>query len=100
MYVTPQDRWGDSIETTLFSELSANQVIGFGLIVVDNDPSKGDPDVSWNPEAIGDKTGGRIGRIFYLLAERATILLDGLLLPAQDTAVESVTWGRIKASLE
>ena len=100
MYVTPQDRWGDSIETTLFSELSANQVVGFGLIVVDNDPSKGDDhDVSWKPEAIGDKSGGRWSH-FLLARGDADILLDGLLLPAQDTAVESVTWGRIKASLK
>ena len=37
---------------------------------------------------------------------RAELYLDGLLLPAnaagpaEDTAVESVSWGRIKASLE
>ena len=30
----------------------------------------------------------------------ADIFLDGLLVPAQDTAVESDTWGRIKASLQ
>ena len=100
MYVTPQDRWGDSIETTLFSELSANQVIGFGLIVIDNDPTKGDDhDVAWNPEAIGDRSEGRPSN-FLLARGDADILLDGLLLPAQDTAVESVSWGRIKASLE
>ena len=30
---------------------------------------------------------------------RADNFLDGLLLPAGGTAVESVSWGRIKASL-
>ena len=30
----------------------------------------------------------------------ADLYVDGLLLPAHDTAVESMTWGRIKASLE
>ena len=30
----------------------------------------------------------------------ADLFVDGLLLPAQGTAVESITWGRIKASLQ
>ena len=31
---------------------------------------------------------------------KADDFIDGLLLPAQDTSVESITWGRIKASLQ
>ncbi len=96
MYVTPQDGWGDSIAEILFSELSANQIIGFAPVINDSDPSF-DPDTSipWNPEGIDDEEA------FLLLPHSmADLFLDGLLLPAQATAVESVTWGRIKASLE
>ena len=44
-----------------------------------------------------------INGVFYDIGDyRADYFLDGLLLPAHPggTAVESVSWGRIKASLE
>ena len=49
----------------------------------------------WHPEAIDDDDAHL--RLHDYMAD---LFLDGLLLPAQETAVESVTWGRIKASLE
>ena len=96
MYVTPQDGWGDSIDETPFSELSANQIVGFALVINDWDASvEISAPVSWRPEAIDDEDA-----FIPLSRSMADIFLDGLLLSAQDTAVESVTWGRIKASLE
>ena len=38
--------------------------------------------------------------LHYLGRHVAEIFLDGLLFPAQETAVESLAWGRIKASLQ
>ena len=96
MYVTPQDGWGDSIDETPFSELSANQIIGFAPVINDFDSSFDEStSIPWNPDAIDDEDA--FLRLFHSMAD---IFLDGLLIPAQDTAVESVTWGRIKASLK
>ena len=95
MYVTPQDAWGDSVEDTPFSELSAHQIIGFAPIIHDFDPSFADSPIPWHPEAVDDD-----GALHYLERGEADIFIDGLLVPAQETAVESVTWRRIKASLE
>ena len=95
MYVTPQDAWGDSVEDTPFSELSAHQIIGFAPIIHDFDPSIPNSPIPWHPEAVDDD-----GALHYLERGEADIFIDGLLVPAQETAVESVTWGRIKASLE
>ena len=98
LYVTPQDAWGDNIEDTPFSELSAHQIIGFAPIIYDVDPSDkvlGSASIPWHPEGIDDEAA-----LNYLDLGEADIFLDGVLLPAQDTAVESVTWGRIKASLK
>ena len=97
MYVTPQDGWGDSIDETPFSELSVHQIIGFAPVINDSDPSyiEVEASIPWNPEAIDDEEAFR-----WLFHSVADIFLDGLLLPAQETAVESVTWGRIKASLK
>ncbi len=100
MYVTPYDWWDawDDVEKTGFSELSAHQVIGFSTEIIEKDY---DPDCldcsgySWYPTEIHDYGSSRD---FHRVA--ADFFLDGLLLPAQDTAVESVTWGRIKASLK
>lgn len=94
MYVTPQDARGDTVEDTPFSELSAHKVIGFAPIIHDFDPSWGGP-VPWHPEAVDDD-----GALHYLDRGEADIFIDGLLVPVQGTAVESDTWGRIKASLE
>ena len=98
MYVTPYDWWGawDDVAQTEFSELSAHQVIGFAIMINDIDEGTGGMGPFWLPvdifaERIDDAD---------LLNNMANGFLDGVLLPAQETAVESVTWGRIKASLQ
>ncbi len=93
LYVTPFDSWEgwDYPGQMEVSQLAAGKVIGFGIIVYDHDP---DEQEWWTP-----------GRMEWRRAWRrdADGLLDGLLLPAgagpEDTAAESVSWGRIKASL-
>ncbi len=98
MYVTPYDWWGawDDVDQTEFSELSAHQVIGFAIMINDIDERKRGMGPFWLPvdifaERIDDGD---------LLNNMADGFLDGVLLPAQETtAVESVSWGRIKASL-
>ena len=92
------DRWGDTKDDTAFSELSAHRIVGFAPVIHDFDPSdedRGFAPIPWKPEGIDDDDAHlRLGQ------DVADVFVDGLLLPAQDTAVESVTWGRIKASLE
>ena len=97
MYVTPYDWWGawDDVDQTEFSELSAHQVIGFSIMVNDTDGRERGTGPFWLPV---DIYAERIDDL-DLLNGKADGFLDGVLLPAQDTAVESVTWGRIKASL-
>ena len=100
MYVTPYDWWDawDDVEQTGYSELSAHQIIGFSTEIIEKDY---DPDCldcsgySWYPTEIEED-----GSWIDLYRVVANVFVDGLLLPAQDTAVESVTWGRIKASLK
>ena len=97
LYVTPQDGWTPKMEDTPFSDLSANRIIGFAPIVNDRDASRGGKwSTPWYPSALPDFQAYRA--LFYRNA--ADVLLDGLLLPVRGTAVESVTWGRIKASLQ
>lgn len=102
MYVTPYDWWGawDDIDQTGFSELSANQIVGFAISIVDQDRALEDcdgcPGIYWFPADIEPDDPPSWG----IFLPAADILLDGLLLPAQGTAVESITWGRIKASLQ
>ena len=101
LYVTPFDQKGDawdSVEGAVISDLAAGQIVGFTIAVNDYDP----PDISWMfwaPEADTDSD-----RFFDILGYKADRFLDGLLLPAETagpggSAVESVSWGRIKASL-
>ena len=102
LYVTPFDRWGDTWESpegSVVSHFAAGQVIGFTMVVFDHDP----PGVELNNWALrvqlADETYTTRRNIFY---HRADTFLDGLLLSADadpGTAVESVSWGRIKASL-
>ena len=108
LYVTPHDRWGawDEIEETEFSDLVPGQVIGFAIMVNDWDENERAP-TWWIPEAMEptDPGEGReLDTIFHLIFVQADFFLDGILLPAnaepEGTAVESVSWGRIKASLE
>ena len=96
-YVTPQDGWGDNMEDTPFSELTPRQTIGFAPIINDLDPSDeefGSDPIPWFPEPIDEWLA-----LDFLERGEADIFLDGVLLPYQETVVESVTWGRIKASL-
>ncbi len=97
LFVTPFDRWAyDDIEGSVASDLNAGQVIGFGIMVTDEED---DPGI-WL-----EASGGfdHLEAMFFLKGDGG---LDGLLLPlgggqpGEDSAVESVSWGRIKASLE
>ncbi len=106
LYVTPFDRWAGwhSPGEITVSDLTAGQVIGFAISVRDRESPDSDW-VDWVPEALqsGEYTPTDLFRIFF--HHRADGFLDGLLLPADlagpgDSAVESVSWGRIKASLE
>ena len=104
LYVTPYDRWGtfDGIEETEFTDLVAGQVIGFAILVEDWD-KEDEGGWPWTPEAM-QPSDPRRGTEVDIRNVRADFFLDGILLPAgagpEGTAVESVSWGRIKASLE
>ena len=104
-YVTPFDRFEpDDPEGSVVSDLAAGQVIGFAVMVNDWDSfDRDNGDTSyWVPEAMN--RGDADDRQYEIDAVWADFFLDGLLLPAgaepEGTAVESVSWGRIKASLE
>ncbi len=108
LYVTPFDRWGEtwqSPEGSVVSRFAADQVIGFAIAVLDHDPPAFDPQ-EWSAEVQQpDDTYTWFTTFFNISFNRADTFLDGLLLPADpagpgDSAVESVSWGRIKASLE
>lgn len=91
-FVTPQDAWGEGPENTVFSDLEANQIVGFVTIVRDRDHTKSS---QWKPSSIQDDENP-----FLLDRAYADVFVDGLLLPDRTTAVGGVTWGRIKASLQ
>ena len=99
MYVTPFDWWRalDDLDQVGFSELSAHQIIGFAIMVLDSDGDcPGCTGPFHEPAEIFDD-----GNWLYISSyNKADDFIDGLLLPAQDTSVESITWGRIKASLQ
>ncbi len=107
LYVTPFDHREDLIspEGSVVSDLSAGQIIGFAIGVYENDA--GDPHEQLAvlaPEA--HATGSDSEILDDVINSVADNFLDGLLLPAnaagpvENSAVESVSWGRIKASLE
>ncbi len=102
LYVTPFDRWeGFHMPGEILpSDLTARQVIGFGISVVEVDFEEDGGSLYWIPEAMSD--GKDADRAIDKI--RADVFLDGLLLSAdaepEGTAVESVSWGRIKAALE
>ena len=102
MYVTPYDWWGawDAMDQTEFSELSANRIVGFDITIFDQDrdhnPCDPCPVAEWFPADLDVESLADSGRGMQI----ADIFLDGLLLPARSTAVESITWGRIKASVQ
>ena len=101
LYVTPFDRWAyDDTEGSVVSDLAPNKIIGFGVMVYEEDP----PEDEWGaPWVEASQPADHYYGIFDLQADG---YLDGLLLPpaeaesGEDSAVESVSWGRIKASLE
>ena len=104
LYVTPFDRWGEtwgSPEGSVVSHFAAGKVIGFSVVVLDHDPPAYDSQ-NWAVQVRqSDDSDSPLWNIFR---NRADSFLDGLLLPADpagsgDSAVESVSWGRIKASL-
>ncbi len=106
LYVTPFDHWGggrDSAGKNEVSDLEAGKVIGFGITVVDGDDNNEEEGgrLYWIPEAMSDGTWEATLAVFRIQAD---VFLDGLLLSAdaepEGTAVESVSWGRIKAALE
>lgn len=111
LYVTPFDDWKGwhnpgEIET---SDLGAGQVVGFAITVYDHDyastaSKSSDPWTWWTPEGMSD---GFSSTFAYadIWRLRANVFLDGILLPTrtaepENTAVKSVSWGRIKASLD
>ena len=105
LYVTPFDhREGlTSPEGSVASDLSAGQTIGFAIGVYDADLGNIEYVKTFAPEAHVDLDR----EVFEDISRFASdYFLDGLLLPAnpagpgENGAVESVSWGRIKASLE
>ena len=101
LYVTPFDRWAGwhspgEIEP---SDLTEGQIIGFAIGVHDFDSPGW---VILIPEAMQAQPESHGFDIMDLWSDR---FLDGVLLPGEtpgpgDSAVGSVSWGRIKASLE
>ena len=97
LFISPYDDWdgfhGSPDEGVVFSDLSAGRTIGFGIVVYDID----DHPRYLTPEAVQTEDP-----LIDLERWRADFYLDGLLLPADpsEAAVESDTWGRIKASFE
>lgn len=101
-YVTPFDRLvSDAPEQSVVRDLVAGKAIGFAMEMLDHDTSMDDdflPDRVhglFGPDAAWDMGGD--------LSRRSDHWAQGILLgedsPAGGTAVESLTWGRIKASL-
>ena len=100
LYVTPFDRWAGwhspgEIEP---SDLTEGQIIGFAIGVHDFDSPGW---VILIPEAMQAQPESHGFDIMDLWSDR---FLDGVLLPGEtpgpgDSAVGSVSWGRIKASL-
>ena len=104
LYVTPYDSWqgpDSRPEDVVVSDLTAGKVIGFAVLVGERDDEYSR--FYLGPEAVQSEDP----EIDILHRYRADVYLDGLLLPAtaagaepEGSAVESVSWGRIKASLE
>ena len=105
LYITPFDLWGgtwDNPEDKVVSDLTAGQVIGLAMMVYDNDEpvESSEEGVFWVFE--GMQSDG-LPALFDIMNHRGDRFIDGLLLraePGEDSAVESVSWGRIKAALE
>ena len=99
LYVTPFDRWAyDDIEWSIVSDLISGHIIGFGITVNEFDP----PDIGWGVPWV--EATQPVDHYWDMFSLKADGYLDGLLLPPPGetvgSAVESVSWGRIKAALE
>ena len=105
LYVTPFDFWGgtwDNPEDKVVSDLTAGQVIGLAMMVYDNDEpvESSEEGVFWVSEAM---QSGERPALVDIAGHRGDRFIDGVLLPVEpgkDSAVGSVSWGRIKAALE
>ncbi len=109
-HVTPFDRliW-DDLEQSVVSEIFAGKTIGFALTLADVDTAW-DPRVTDSPAPV-DGVHHLFGpgalydpsKTWTELFDESDLWAHGILLPANGrtdgTAVESITWGRIKASL-
>ena len=101
-YVTPFDRLvSDAPEQSVVRDLVAGKAIGFAMEMLDHDTRMDDDFLAdrvhglFGPDAAWDM-GGDLSRRSDHWAQGILLGEDG---PAGGTAVESVTWGRIKASL-
>ena len=84
----------------MVTHFAAGKVISFTFVVFDYDPLGDSGEwINWALDVQrSDET-----TYHDVLIHRADTFLDGLLLPAEpggDSAIQSVSWGRIKASLE
>ena len=101
LYITPFDRWAyDDVEGSVVSDLAPNKTVGFGIMVYEEDP----PEDEWGaPWVEASQPVDHYNGIYDM---RTDGYLDGLLLPGpggesgEDSAVSSVSWGRIKAALK
>ena len=101
-YVTPFDRlvWQDP-EQSVPSDLTAGETIGFAMVMTDIDSEN---EFGGVPNSIHSVLGpeasfGEDNPNFFMSDNWAHGILLGADRRSGDTAVESVTWGRIKASL-
>lgn len=96
LYVTPFDHLVvDSSRESHISDLSGGRVIGFAVAVHDNE------DGGWWPWTPAEMQRDESFAEFDIMSLRADYFIDGILLPGEPegSAVESVSWGLIKASL-
>ena len=93
-YVTPFDQmvW-HSAEESLPSDLVAGGVIGFGIVVHDNDRDFSE-DEYWVPREM--PASPDIPALVAIWSNMGDRFLDGLLIPIADTGVSQASWGRIK----
>ncbi len=96
LYVTPFDHLVvNDINGSVARDLSPGKVIGFAIMV--NDSDEFGSWLPWTPEAMQrDESYAEAG----ILSLVDGILLSSVSTEQEDSAVESVSWGRIKAALD
>ena len=94
-YVTPFDAWqgGDRPGEIEVSRLALGEVIGFHVVIYDYDPRE-EARTAWTPGML-DVFADPDRYIDGLLLGP-----DGIVETGEDSAVESVSWARIKAALQ